>query len=419
VTLDVKTFLHVPIVIVLLYFASGVELYIYESRGIPPLYLQVVGLAGLVGWIGIMTLLTEARFLRLTPRIAAVYGMVLCYLFLTVISFVYSVQNGIVVTALIARVKGALFLIFFSLALREQSVRTQFSLACVPLAVLGSILTMVDFVNPAFSTVPGRGAGFYLNPNETGVMLVALGVVASERLRPTANYLLWSVITAAVLLTFSRTGWLLLVLAIGGMVVLGRLGGGRARFVFLLVIAGVLSSVLLSYLSGDLYIWVSRSSLGEYLDPNTLARLGAQGAEIDDYSTIERHDVFWFGVKTFLQSPFIGWGVGYIYAWSESVGPHNMALALAVDLGIAGPLLYFAMFAVLILGNRGIARLLSIVVLFGAMFAHNQMESPPDLVVFAYALAGLGITQTRARPAAAAARRRVSGPASFGVQPAA
>src|SRR5687768_1379404 len=112
-TIDLKSVANLPVVALILYFASGLELYIFESGGIPPLYLQVVGLIALVGWIAVMTLATDGRYLTLPPAISAVYALLFFYMFLTAISFLYSVQNEIVVEALIARIKGALFLIVF------------------------------------------------------------------------------------------------------------------------------------------------------------------------------------------------------------------------------------------------------------------------------------------------------------------
>jgi O-antigen ligase len=384
---------RLPMTALLIYFASGIELWIFEAYGVPPLYLQLVGLACLLGWIAFAAMSTGGRFLNITPRLAVAYAILLVYMFLTAVSYLYSSQNDAVTQALIDRLKGALFLILFSFLLRDRELRSQFSLACTPLAILSSVLCIFDFITPTFSTVPGRGAGFYLNPNETAVMLIALGVIASERLRVIPVYLLWSLVGIATLLTFSRTGWMLLVVALTGLIILGRLGGGKGRFLFLLGVSALLAVLYVTYLSGDLYIWITRSSLGQYLDPNTLARLGARGVAQVEYSSIEREAVFQFAIQKFFESPFVGWGVGYVYAWSESVGPHNMALALAVDLGVLGPLLYFALFGLLIAFNGGLARLLALLLLAGAMFAHNQLEALADLAVLAYAIAGLGVAR--------------------------
>jgi O-antigen ligase len=389
-TLNLASAARLPMTVLLIYFASGVELWIFEAYGVPPLYLQVVALPCLLGWIMFTLIARNGRLGYMPPSATAVYAILLIYMFLTAVSYLYSSQNEIVTEALIARIKGALFLILFSIVLFNRELSVQFSLACTPLAIVSSILCILDFITPTFSTVPGRGAGFYLNPNEAAVMLVSLGVIASERLRVLPLYLLWALIGVATILTFSRSGWMLLIFALVGLIVLGRLGGGRGRFLFLFAVSALLAVLYVTYLSGDLYIWISRSSLGQYLDPNTLSRLGARGVALDDYSSIEREAVFRFGFQKFFESPFLGWGVGYVYAWSESVGPHNMALALAVDLGIVGPLLYFALFGVLVLFNRGVPRLLSLLLFAGAMFAHNQLEFLAYLVMLAYAIAGLG-----------------------------
>lgn len=382
--LSARALTDLPILVLMIYFGSGLELYLNFATGFLPLYGQLAGLGMLVTWVAVGAVASDGRSLLLPRPMPLLFGFLLFFCVMNVVSFIYSPQSDLVVDALVARVKASIFIMFLAIVLLEPGFRAKFAYAAAFLAVLGSALTVFDFISPTFSSVPGRGASFYLNSNETATLLISFALIATTRLRLVAVYLLWVVVTVGVLLTFSRSGWGLLILALFGLTMIGKLGGGKGRFVLLIVVAVIFAVVLTAYLSGDLYVWVSRSSLAEYLDPNTLERLGSRGAAIDDYSSLEREDVFRFGVQKFLESPFIGWGVGYGYVWAESVNTHNMPLALAVDFGILGPLFYFGWFAVMIYRTKGVARLLAVILLITGLSTHNQLEFLADALVLAF-----------------------------------
>jgi O-antigen ligase len=391
VRLDFGPLARIPLVAILLYFASGLEQYVYAAFGVPPLYAQLVAFMTMVASLLLLTVLLNGRNLAMQSSEALLYSLLLVYIFWTAVSFLYSPQNQIVVDEFVDRMKAAIFMLLFALLLRDAFIRGPFAWGCVPLAMLGAVLSIADFITPTFSTVEGRGAGLYLNPNEAGTMLIALGLIGTTRLKPVFNYLLWSIVSGGVLLTFSRAAWLLLFGALAGITAQGRLGGGRMRFVFLLVVGAVIAGVFAAYLSGDLYVWVSRSVLGQYLDPNTIARLGSRGLEIDDYSSIEREDVLRFGMKAFFESPFLGWGVGYTFSWGEEASTHNMLVLLAAELGFLGPLLYLGMFAVLLVKHRGVLRILTAMMFLSGLFTHNQLDTMSDVLVIAYLFGSLAM----------------------------
>lgn len=403
---DRQTLTHLPMLVLMVYFGSGVDLYLNTLLDIPPLYGQVAGLGYMVVWIAGIAATTNGRALAVPRATAALFLMLLVLCLFSAMSFIYSPQSEEVFDALVGRIKSAMFIVTFALVLIDPALRTKFAYAAAVIAVLGSVLSLFDFFTPTFSTVPGRGASFYLNSNETAMLLVAFAIIASSHLRVMGNYLLWVIVSFGVLVTFSRSGWLMLMIGLFGLSVLGKFGGGRIRFVLLGVVGLVIAGVFAAYLSGDLYIWLSRSTLAEFLDPNTLARLGSQGAAIDDYSSLERRDIFWFGLDKFLESPFIGWGVGYGYVWAESASTHNMPLALAVELGVAGPLLYFAFFGTAVAFVRGPAQLLTIVLIFGGASSHNQFEFIADALVIAFVVAS-----TAENAYARAVKARSPGPA--------
>lgn len=381
-----RSLAFLPVLLGLAYLASSVDQAIFQAVGLPPLYGQaaLMGL-GLVGLF--VALVTKDRTLgaggeRNTRPVILIMTV---YLLLTVVSFLYSPQDEIVVDILVQRVKFALFLMLAIGYLQMPDFRRGFEFVSIGLVALSSLLCLFDFVQPTFSSVPGRGAGFYINPNEAGIAIILLALIASQPLRPTLCLALWSVASVGVLLTFSRGAWLILIICLMGLTLAGKFGGGRARFVFVGFVTMIFGLVFSAYLSGDLYLWVVKSPVADLLDANTLSRLGQRGLDIDDYSTLERQDVLALGIARFVSSPFIGHGVGSTISWEESVGTHNMIVMLGAELGILGVGLYLALFVLLLLRTRGSPRLIALAALVSGLTSHNQFDIIALAIPLAYA----------------------------------
>lgn len=377
-----------PVLAVLCYLASSVDQAVYEATGLIPLYGQVAALAICLCSLAVIATMGGLQFEPRTPARVAIY-LILAYLLLTVVSFFYSPQNDIVIETLTTRVKFALFLLTVVALFQIRDLRAQFEIACIGLTILAAGLAVFDFVSPTFSSVPGRGAGFFINPNDAAIGIILFGLIASRRLKSTPSLLLWTIATVGVLVTFSRGGWAILVVSLFGLTLIGRFGGGRARFVFVAVVSAFFLIVFSAYLSGDLYLWVSKSPVANLLDANTLARLGERGLEIDDYSTIEREDVLRLGIQKFVNSPFIGSGVGSTISWEESVGAHNMLVMLSAELGILGLLFYVTLFAMLIARNHGNVRIMAIAMVLSGMTSHNQFDTISIGIAFAYVIGSM------------------------------
>jgi hypothetical protein len=369
------------------YLASGFGQYFFWYGGPPPLYGEIASLAVFVGALFIVVVTGQLTDLSLSRTTIVAWAALLACAVLTIISFVYSSQSEVAVELLVTRVKSFLFLAVLTLLFMKDDIRAAFAYAAVALAVFCSLLNVADFFQPMMSVVPGRAAGFYLNPNDSALMLVALGIVAATRLNVLGNYLLWSAVSAGTVLTFSRSGWLILVIALMFMAYYGKLGSGRARILFVSVVALVITLLFVSLLSGDLYYFVANSPLANLLDPNTIARLGASGSAIDDYSTQERNDVAWFGIQAFLDSPILGNGLAHTHEWRETASTHNMLILQMAEQGILGLITYGVFMVALVVSNRGLGFALAVVLGASGMFNHNQFDSLFQIVVIAFAMA--------------------------------
>ena len=79
-TFDLKIFSRIPPTTILIYFASGIELWIFEAYGIPPLYLQVTLLSALIGWMMFTVLTRKGAIGSTPPSSTAVYTILLVYM---------------------------------------------------------------------------------------------------------------------------------------------------------------------------------------------------------------------------------------------------------------------------------------------------------------------------------------------------
>jgi O-antigen ligase len=393
--MTVSQLVNLLLALVFVYLASFVDQVIYSNFGVLPLFGQVACLAALAGLLAVDVLAGEPRALVLSRAEAAFIALTAVYIAWCAVSFVLSSQSSTALETLITRVKAALFILLAAPLCRRKGAGGALAAAALVVAVVGSALAAFDFFNPTFSSVPGRGAGFYENPNTAGFMLVALGVIASTRLSIPINYLLWAGVSIGVSLTFSRSGWVVLVVALAGQALLGRFGGGRGRFLFVGAIAMLLGGLLAAYVTGGLYDVVANSDLGRHLDPNTVARLGRYGAAMDDASALERNDALQIGLQAFYASPFLGHGIGHTFEWAFRVSTHNMYLLLLAEMGVIGCLLYVGLLAAAGLSGRGEALLLTFLFALASVFSHNMLDQPGFSLVLTIAATTLAVQRVR------------------------
>lgn len=393
-----RQLLMLPVVAAAIYFLSSIDQYIFAAYEIPPRNGQIIGFGTALAFIFVALLIGQDLPITRSRAQLAILTLILVYLFYTAVSFLYSRQSTIEFGMMIDRLRGGAFLVIFSIVFSVPKLREFLSVAAVLLLILASALNIYDWVVPTFSQVPGRAAGFYGNPNESGMLLVFLAALACTRKTVLFNYALWALASVGILLTFSRGAWVMMLIAMLGHVYLGYLGGGRGRFVFLLLVAVLFLVTFASYLSGDLYLLAVKSPLADYLDPNTLARLGARGVTLDDQSAIEREFAIQLGIRYFFDSPVVGWGVGATHVWAERASTHNMVVLMAAELGIFGVAFYVAIFALILMSTRGNARLIALLCVVAGNFTHNQLEFVTNVLVLAYCIGSIEVPGTRQRP---------------------
>lgn len=376
------------------YLMSNLAQFGLDAAGVPPYFTEVAA-QGLILCAISLGLASDARELRFSPGFNAIMLFVALLFLWTLIPYLYSSQSKVVTQIFIQYVRTLAIVVTVAYAILLTRAETAVAYSAVGLAVVGSIINLQDFIDPIFSQVPGRAAGLYANPNISGTILIYLALIGSTRLATVPTYVLWSTVSVGVALTFSRSAWLILIISLVGLAILGRLGRGRGRIIFVSIISIFVGFIFISLISGDLYYIVARSPLSQYLDPNTIARLGASGSVIDDYSTMEREGVLRAGWQAFLDSPIYGHGLGYTLEWSEPVSTHNMFVLYLAERGLLGCLIYILMLSAILACTRGVYRLLAIAIWIDAFFTHNQL----DLMCEAAAIGAVIASTSRRDPA--------------------
>lgn len=146
----------------------------------------------------------------------------------------------------------------------------------------------------------------------------------------------------------------------------------------------------ITMLSGTLAELIAASPIGNYLDANTMARLG-ESEFATDLSANERRDVFKLAVSAFLNghNPMFGYGLGHTFEWEMDVSTHNLYLLFLVEGGIFGLAMYLSLLCVLWRSALGIGRLVVFQVAIFSFFDHNLLDSPGRIIFFAMLAAGV------------------------------
>lgn len=294
--------------------------------------------------------------------------------------------------------------LFFAVAILTYEARPKLigwiMLGCVLMACAFNWLDVLRphrFVPQGFEdSTPGRGAGFFVNPN-TAAAFIALGTLAALPLIPMR--LRTALLVAAVFgvaATFSRSGFVLIALT-AGLAVAFRLVS-RVQGVMLIVgLPLLVAGVSMSY---D-YLMAASENRNVQTVVQRLAWFQDMGEE--DEAVEGRR----YGAKraweTFLDYPVTGRGTGATSRSIHQEGPHNMYLKLLAEQGVIGLLLYISL--ILILVGRGrrawrqartpqgrdLGRALTLCgVLISAygFFSHNVLEEPYTIFVLGFLMAG-------------------------------
>lgn len=251
------------------------------------------------------------------------------------------------------------------------------------LAILLTVLQLIDFLSPGIivplgteGVVPGRASSTLLNANKAAESLVLLSMLGIVVLRPAWRIWFLLLISIGVILTFSRSGILVLFLLFLGCFWFKLLPRNAyfiivGLFVFLGLIFTGLLNLILSFVDID--------ALDNIYD----RILFFSNPEVEDYSAKERFEVVEYAIDSFMANPFLGNGSGYTHFWSISEqAPHNQHLLILTEYGLMGYAL-FAWLIVLIfrgnhyfcnLGVKNISLIGFVIFLAFTPFTHNMLD---------------------------------------------
>jgi O-antigen ligase len=196
------------------------------------------------------------------------------------------------------------------------------------------LLNLFEVVAPnTFSTSPGRSAGFYINPNLSAAMVGLLFILSARfdsRTFSARDVGLLYAMAAGVLPTYSRTA-ILLTVPLAMTYLFFRLR--QTTITLFGVLTGVGGFFMLIYVLQ----WVIARASTEYAYNQLLSLMS--GDPLSAYQS-ERGDLAARFFSMIGENPFLGHGVSTVVHLEE--GPHNQYIALLVDYGVLGLLVFIA-----------------------------------------------------------------------------
>lgn len=239
--------------------------------------------------------------------------------------------------------------------------------------------------NNYWSIAPGRSAGFYINPTISGEALVGFALVfmfwRSGKLSA-ADFIIMFLALIGVFSTFSRSAILAcFVLFVIAIILRSKVKHFLQLFGGLVSIA-VVTSLVLTYtfqnieFSSDAMVRITsmleKGGIGDYRDSRGDAALHALDMALND--------------------PLLGVGVRTIYEMIE--GPHNMFVAMMVDYGVMGVLIYiYFIFRLVFVANGSGSELAVALWLFCGWLilfsfsSHNILGNTATMPLFGFVMA--------------------------------
>jgi O-antigen ligase len=223
--------------------------------------------------------------------------------------------------------------------------KKEFGLVLLPALLFAVGVNLFEFMLApnSLSTAPGRAAGFFENPNNSGNMIVALAalVVVSLDTKKWLLICLCLLSFVGVLVTFSRGSIFLIVLIYISILISQKISVNR-------FITNIIAPVLAFGLTIALVLnWIMQQNLSNDANLRLFSILKWQ---FHDNSTLGRIDFFMVFLNRFLNNPLIGAEPFGSLAMSHGAGPHNAFVAAGADFGIVG---LIAFLAVIVFGIQG------------------------------------------------------------------
>ena len=250
-------------------------------------------------------------------------------------------------------------------------------------------LVLVDFLDPfvlgpSDEIMDARAQGTYLNANIAAEAVLLLGLLNIRRFKGTLGIVLFFTIGIGVILTFSRSGLVGLILLYGYMFFRGHMPK-----------ISILAPVLLIFSFSTLLIYAEDVLLTLGYDSsvaNVMSRLSFLDTAVDSEQTLEdgssesREQVAKDAFADVLSRPISG----HVFDAEEKYGmnPHNEPIFLWYTFGITGIFAWFCMIAMLIRAGlrSGIGWLnpAPAVFIWFSMFSHNLLDFRYWIIAIAF-----------------------------------
>jgi O-antigen ligase len=365
------------------WFTSYSYLYWYSHGGPKPLYSYLILLAFTLLWIVRSSRIPGWNYVGIRYFLIWLYAYLVCGIF----SFFGSTKSDVALQKLINLAEMVLLAGAFVLLMSDKNRLRVVQFVFLSVSLFSVLMNLVDFLNPFFSKDPGRAAGLYVNSNISGTFIV-LSMVAGITVLPRRLRLPYIAICGlGVLLTFSRSSWMVWAVSVFSLGIMGFFGAPKkhAGLTLIAVLLGAAGAGLL--FSGQIGSYVENSSVSQYLTPNTSARLGIGQSVLSGQAASVRQQMIGASLGEFEKAPIFGHGIGYSAEWEHSVGPHNMYLLFMVEGGLTGLLLYVLLMCLLVSYGFGIGKIIGIQLILSSLFTHNFLEQPAFVIMFAFVIA--------------------------------
>ena len=317
------------------------------------------------------------------------------YIIFSAIWFLAFGQSEIALQQLRTRILSSLFILLMMFLFSSERAQFRGRQAILIAVLMAVAFNIYEFFHPlAFSNIPGRSAGLYINPNISAAACI-LGMIMSIEMaekKYRGPFVLF--VGLGVYLTFSRAGigvWLTVV------VLMSIIGTIHLRGLVLTMILAVV--IVTMIILSDLDLIVPLLERIDALDQNVLQRIvWLKNPSFYDRPSMDRISVAKITWDMFLNKPLLGNGTGASSEWNTlGVSSHNMFLNLMADHGILGcfivPLLVIAVIWQTGVEIRRIAIIFSFFILLWSLFSHNVLEERHILLSFG--LMAVMVTESR------------------------
>ncbi len=220
-----------------------------------------------------------------------------------------------------------------------------------------------------YTSIPGRVSGFLRQPNDSIiVMCLMLGCAFTLNKSFWLNAALIAIAAVGVVLTLSRSGMMVFSVLVCVFVLLNL----REHIAKILLVTAIAIPLATAGLAWFMHQAMS-ASFGT--DTNIKNRIeGIFGGSTDKLASDERMKDLTDGWEAVTASPLVGYGTGCAsYTWQ----PHNQWVAVWLDIGIIGPLLYATILVtltILCILNKGKAIYAVIPLWMFSVFSQNLVE---------------------------------------------